>query len=98
MLCTGYLNPRDRSIEDITEDVMQVVMPQKSARYQAMMSAAEKYFRLLRTVDRTNEEELAEAEQRLNELSVPFSDDPAFQALLKVEREMLLSGGNDATG
>lgn len=88
----------DRSIEDITEAVMQVEMPQKSARYQAMMSAAEEYFRLLRTVDHTNADELAEAEQRLSELSVPFSDDPAFQALLKVERESLPLGGNDASG
>lgn len=87
----------DKSIEDITEDVMRVEMPQKSVRYQAMMKAAEEYFRLLRTVDRTNEGELAEAEQRLDELSVPFSDDPAFQALLKVEREMLNLGGGSAT-
>lgn len=86
----------DKSIEDITEDVMQVAMPQKSARYQTMMSAAEEYFRLLRTVDRTNVEALAEAEQRLNELAMPFSDDPAFQALLKVERETLLLGGEGA--
>ena len=87
----------DRSIEDITEDVMQVAMPQKSARYLAMMGAAEEYFRLLRTVDRTNEEELAEAEKHLNRLAMPFSDDPAFQALLKVEREALLLGGEGAT-
>lgn len=87
----------DRSIEDITEDVMQVEMPQKSSRYQAMMSAAEEYFRLLRAVEPTNVAELAEAEQRLNELSMPFSDDPAFQALLKVERETLSLGGEGAT-
>ena len=52
----------DKSIEDITEDVMQVEMPQKSARYQAMMKAAEEYFRLLRTVENGSEEALLEAE------------------------------------
>ena len=36
------------------------------------------------------------AEQRLNELAAPFSDDPAFQALLKLERET--QRGGDATG
>ena len=80
----------DKSIEDIAEDVMKVEMPQKSTRYQAMVRAAEAYFRLLRTVDPTNNQELMDAEQRLNELAMPFSDDPAFQALLKVERETLL--------
>lgn len=88
----------DKSIEDIAENVMKVEMPQKSARYQAMMSAAEEYFTLLRTVDRDNEEEVIEAEQRLNELAMPFSDDPAFQALLKVERETLPLGGANAAG
>jgi len=87
----------DKSIEDITEDVMRVEMPQKSVRYQAMVKAAEEYFRLLRSVDRGSDEELMEAEQRLNELAEPFSDDPAFQALLKVERESLRLGGEGAT-
>ena len=86
----------DKSIEDITEDVMRVDMPQKSVRYQAMIKAAEEYFRLLRSVDRGSDEELMESEQRLNELAEPFSDDPAFQALLKVERESLRLGGEGA--
>ena len=87
----------DKSIEDIAENVMGVELPQKSERYRKMMHAAETYFRLLRASG-GNAAELAAAEQRLNELSAPFSDDPAFQALLKLERESLSGGGDDATG
>lgn len=86
----------DKSIEDISENVMGVDLPQKSQRYQEMMKAAEEYFTLVRqpSPDRTL---LATAESRLNELSVPFSDDPAFQALLKLERETKARGGGNAT-
>lgn len=76
----------NKSIEDIAETVMGVQLPQKSERYKEMMTAAEEYFRLLRR-PKHRPEEVAAALQRLNELSAPFSDDPAFQALLKVERE-----------
>ena len=85
----------DKSIEDIAETVMGVELPQKSKRYREMMGAAETYFRLLRAPD-GNATEIAAAERRLNELSVPFSDDPAFQALLKLERETRRGGGGDA--
>lgn len=86
----------DKSIEDISENVMGVELPQKSQRYQEMMKAAEEYFTLVRqpSPDRTL---LTTAELRLNELSVPFSDDPAFQALLKLERETKVRGGGDAS-
>lgn len=86
----------DKSIEDIAENVMGVELPQKSERYLAMMSAAEEYFRLLRA-PRRSPAEVEAAEQRLNELSIPFSEDPAFQAFLKLERETQRRGGNDAS-
>ena len=86
----------DRSIEDIAENVMSIKLPQKSKRYHDMMDAAKEYFSLLRDTS-GDSTKLAAAEQRLNELSVPFSDDPAFQALLKLERETLSGGGKDAT-
>lgn len=75
----------DRSIEDIAEHVMGVDLPQKSQRYLEMMEAAEAYYGLL-SQDGVRPEDLQAAEQRLNELALPFSDDPAFQALLKFER------------
>lgn len=85
----------DKSIEDISENVMGVELPQKSKRYQEMMKAAEEYFTLVRQPS-TDQKLLATAEDRLNELSIPFSDDPAFQALLKLEREINVPGGDDA--
>ena len=81
----------DKSIEDIAESVMGVELPQKSERYLKMMHAAEEYFRILRTIGE-NTEELSVAERRLNQLSIPFSDDPAFQALLKLEIETQKGG------
>lgn len=86
----------DRSIEDIAENVMGIKLPQKSKRYHDMMDAAEKYFRLLRASS-GNPAKLAEAKQLLNKLSVPFSDDPAFMALLKLEWEKQHDGGGGAT-
>jgi predicted ATP-binding protein involved in virulence len=87
----------DESIENIAEEIMGVDMPQKSTRYVAMMAAAEKYFRLLRLGRPLSDEAVAAAAAELQELSEPFSDDPAFQALLKVERETT-QGGDDAPG
>jgi len=85
----------DKSIEDIAENVMGVPLPQKSERYRQMMTAAEEYFRLLRAPG-TAATDVGAAEQRLDELAAPFSDDPAFQALLKLEREAERGGGSDA--
>lgn len=83
----------DRSIEDITENVMGVPTPQKSQRYLDMIDAAEKYFRLLQEGVNIDGAQLAELKNKLDELSEPFSDDPAFQALLRVERTAVLGGG-----
>lgn len=85
----------DKSIEDIAEHVMGVDLPQKSERYRQMMEAAEEYFRLLRESG-PHATSIDAAERRLNELAAPFSDDPAFQALLKVERATRRGGGSDA--
>lgn len=86
----------DKSIEDITENIMGVDLPQKSLRYRQMMEAAETYFRLLREPQPVATD-IEAAEQRLNYLALPFSDDPAFQALLKLERETQRGEASDAT-
>lgn len=78
-----------QSIEDIAEEVQGVEMPQKSQRYLDMMAAAELYYSLLRK-EAANPVELAKLKVQLDELSVPFSDDPAFQALLKQQRLLAL--------
>ena len=80
----------DKSIEDIAESVMGTPMPQKSKRYQDMMKTAEQYFRLLRSTHPSSSKDKEDLKRRLDELSIPFSDDPAYMALLKVEREAML--------
>ena len=89
----------DKSIEDISEQVMGVNLPQKSERYQQMMAAAETYFRLLRTATPQTQTELEGLKRELDALAEPFSDDPAYMALLRVERETWLGGrGLNAPG
>lgn len=89
---TGESEFADNSIEDIAEFVMGIKMPQKSKRYQEMMSVAEEYFRLLRQGEPETEAERANLKRKLDELSAPFSEDPAFMALLKLERESAFGG------
>ncbi|MEO5831590.1 MAG: AAA family ATPase [Rhodanobacter sp.] len=82
----------DRSIEDIAENVMGIDVPQKSQRYADMIEAAERYFEVLRGELPAEENQLAALKMRLDELAEPFSDDAAFQALLRVERTAVLGG------
>ncbi len=77
----------DKSIEDIAENVMGVEMPQKSERYLEMMEAAEEYYRVLQEAKDASPERIEELKARLDELTIPYSDDPAYQAFLKMERE-----------
>ncbi len=85
-------NFHQKSIEDIAEEVQHIQMPQKSQRYLDMMAAAEQYFSLLRDAD-ARSADLDALKQRLDELAVPFSDDPAYQALLKQQRLLVLGPG-----
>lgn len=78
-----------RSIEDIIEDIMGIELPQYSRRKLAMLNAAEEYYRVLQEAEslgQDKQEELDVLKQRLDELSMPFSDNPAYHAFLKMER------------
>lgn len=76
----------NRSVEDIAEQVMGVEMPQKSQRYLDMYEAAKEYYRVLDGPDDLDADR-AHAESRLDELTLPFRDDPAFMAYLEFQRE-----------
>lgn len=76
----------DQSIEDIAENVMGVDLPQKSLRYREMMEVAEEYYTLLREPG-ADKQRLAQLEMQMDEKTLPFSDDPAFHALLELERK-----------
>lgn len=78
-----------RSIEDITEDIMGIELPQYSRRKLEMFDAAEKYYKVLEEAENTkqnNEQEIEQLKQKLDELSMPFSDNLAYHAFLKLER------------
>lgn len=81
-----------QSIEDITEDVMYVELPQQSKRFLEKMAVAEEYYRVLAEAKNANPERLEYLKNKLDELTMPYSDDPAYHALLKIER--LASGIN----
>ncbi|WP_064040548.1 AAA family ATPase [Methylomonas koyamae] len=88
------VNIESESIEDIAEDQQHVDMPQKSKRYLDMMAAAEAYYRRLHQVNDETDQELLQLRSRFDELSIPFSDDPAFAAQLKFERDSVLAAKN----
>ncbi len=64
------------------------------------MAAAEDYYRTLEETNNAPTERLQPLKDRLEELASRFSDDPAYHAILKVEREARLgkNGVADAPG
>ncbi|MBH1972138.1 AAA family ATPase [Moraxellaceae bacterium AER2_44_116] len=90
-----YIN---QSLEDIVENVQGIDLPQKSKRYLDMMATAENYYTKLHEGLKSSDIELKSLRNELDELTIPFSDDPAFVALLKFERESVLAkqGKNNA--
>jgi predicted ATP-binding protein involved in virulence len=80
----------DSSLEDIVEDIQGVELPQKSKRYKNMMEAAEQYYKKLHECADVHSGNIEELKNKLDEFTIPFSDDAAFSALLKFERNELL--------
>ncbi|MBT9098120.1 AAA family ATPase [Methylovulum psychrotolerans] len=76
-----------KSIEDIAENQQGVEIPQQSQRFLDMEKAAEAYYTALQKIPSVSEEEKQYLRQRLDDLLLPYSDDPAFQAFLKMERQ-----------
>jgi predicted ATP-binding protein involved in virulence len=88
-----YVN---RSIEDITESVMGIEVPQRSERYNQMFRAAQEYYRVLEQAEGASQQEINRLKQKLDELVEPFSDNVAYHAFLQMERIAAgLDGDND---
>jgi predicted ATP-binding protein involved in virulence len=85
----------DRSIEDITEFIMKIPMPQKSQRYKAMIDTAEEYYQILKQYPDVDTNEKIKLREKLDEMLLPYSDDAAFVAFLKFQRGVNLK--EDAT-
>jgi predicted ATP-binding protein involved in virulence len=77
----------NRSIEDITEEIMGVEVPQRSYRYKQMYDTAKEYYKLLEEAKHAdNKVELETVKNKLDALSAPFSENVAYHAFLEMER------------
>lgn len=83
----GATDANKRSIEEITMTEMNM-NTRRSAKFDDMVMAAEEYYQLVKNSEPDGEVALA-TKNRLDELEVEFSDDPAYVAMLKMERSAL---------
>lgn len=80
----------NKSIEDISENIMHVPNPYRSERYQNMMEVAQKYYQVLQEVNGATSEEAERLKVQLDELIEPFSDNVAYHAFLQMKRAAML--------
>jgi predicted ATP-binding protein involved in virulence len=85
-----------KSIEDIAEEKQGVEIPQQSHRFLEMMRVAEEYYGLLRRADESDPRRREELKNELDRLSLPYSDEPAYQAFLNQQR--IAAGLNGSVG
>jgi len=81
------LTIESKSIEDIAENQQGVEIPQQSQRFLDMEKAAIEYYEVLQGLRGASDEEKQRLKQKLDDLLEPYSDNPAFQAFLKMERQ-----------
>ncbi|MGL5694554.1 MAG: AAA family ATPase [Peptostreptococcaceae bacterium] len=74
------------SVEDITEDIMGVDMPQWSERKNKMYEASKKYFEALEKFKDADDKEVIKLKEEMDKLTKPFTDDIAFVAFLEHKR------------
>ncbi|OJE17822.1 hypothetical protein A9490_13660 [Bacillus thuringiensis] len=79
----------DKSIEDVTENVMGVELPQWSERKTKMYEAAEKYFKLLQEMESAPNNQLEKYKDILDELSKPYAENVAYYAFLNQKRLLI---------
>ncbi len=82
------VQPNDESIEDIAENIMGVhPFPQRSKRWHAMKDVAREYYELLEVAKKsTDSQEVQKVKARLDELIIPYTNDPAYAAWLEMHR------------
>jgi predicted ATP-binding protein involved in virulence len=76
----------NKSIEEIAQGIMGVANPQVAARYEEMKGVAKSYLETLEEAAISPEEKLAAFKERLASSLAPYADNPAFQAVLEMER------------
>ena len=80
----GDSNPDMRSIEDIAVTEMNMDTA-RFPRYQQMVEQAEKYYQLVK-LGKEKTLEARNVKKELDDIEALFSDDPAYVALLRAER------------
>ena len=75
-----------RSIEEIAEENQGVEGVERSQRFQQMLRAAEEYYQVLDRAKTAAAPEVEDYKRRLDKLLEPYADDPAYAALLRMQR------------
>ncbi len=90
----GEKGPSDayrRSIEEIAMSEMDMDT-RRSAQFDEMIQKAEEYYQLVKNGE-ANNEVTDDLKRRLDEIELEFSEDPAYVAMLKIERSALNETG-----
>lgn len=76
------------SIEDVTENIMEVELPQMSERKKLMLETAKRYYDILDNMvdEKLSKEELSKLKYDLDRLVKPFEENPAYSAFLERKR------------
>jgi predicted ATP-binding protein involved in virulence len=83
----------DLSIAEIAEGIQGVPDTSVSARYAEMKDTAKNYLQLLEDDSLKSVDKSAQFKEQLAETISPFADNPAFQALLELQRVARLGNG-----
>jgi len=76
-----------KSIEEIAEIEMGVPDVERSQRFKDMMKVAERYYQLLEEGKSSEDDtQVKQIKAELDQLSMLYSDDPAYTAFLNMER------------
>ncbi|MFK7101713.1 AAA family ATPase [Flavobacterium oreochromis] len=77
------VDPYGKSLEEVSKYVMNIQNTEYSPRIKEMKAVAEKYLALSKEYKEVNDERKAEIQIELAQLLAPFSDNPAYVALLE---------------
>jgi predicted ATP-binding protein involved in virulence len=81
----------NQNIEDVAEDIMDIEIPQRSKRYVEMMEVASEYYRELKGAEADTNIDVTELKQKLDAISVRYSNDPFFAANLNFQWETFIA-------
>ncbi|MCA9200011.1 MAG: AAA family ATPase [Planctomycetales bacterium] len=87
----------NKSIEDIAEQIQGISLPQRSQRHVDLMQQAAKYFEMLDRGSKASADEKELARTELEKLALPYSDDPAYHALIKMKQLATQKNGENGT-